>query len=77
MHPHSRELGKNSRNITVKGNIFHSVRFQHAGYSRFIVSHREEVLAYSSGERERDKGAGLLETEIKRAERRKERMRMK
>jgi len=75
MHPHSRELGKNSRNITVKGNIFHSVRFQHAGYSRFIVSHREEVLAYSPGKR--DKGAGLLETEIERAEGRKERTRMK
>jgi len=67
--PRARE--KNSRNITVKGNIFHSVRFQHAGYSRFIVSHREEVLAYSPGER--DKGAVLLETKIERAEERKER----
>lgn len=61
MHPpRSREPGKNSRNITVKGNIFHSVRFQHAGYSRFIVSHREGGLVYSPPER--DKGTGLRET---------------
>jgi len=46
MHPRSREPPKKKKEtqrgiLPWRKNIFHSVRFEHAGYSRFIVSHRE------------------------------------